>query len=75
MEGRKALQLFARQERTRGVLYPQNNKKNANNMTYVLLRTWRPFFGGTWDPSTVTVAVLFPGPTRRPRNRHLSQCS
>jgi len=29
----------------------------------------------TWDPSTVTIAVLSPGRTRRPTTRHLSQCS
>jgi len=45
-------------------------------MTFVLLRTWRPFFGrGDVGTSTVTIAVLCPGLTRRPRTRHLSQCS
>ena len=51
-------------------------KKNASNMTFVSFAPGAPaLVAETWDASTVTIAVLSPGLTRRPRTRHLSQCS
>ena len=54
-----------------------SESENTSNMTFVFLHTWQGARceAETWDPSTVTIAVLSPGCTRRPRTRHLSHCS
>jgi len=54
----------------------RTKKKNASNLTHICFAPGsRSLVAETWDPSTVTIAVLSPGRTRRPRTRHLSQCS
>jgi len=67
--------LSARRERTRGVRNPQNQKTPVTLPLFCFAPGVPSLVTETWDPSTVTIAALSPGRTRRPRTRHLSQCS
>jgi len=67
--------LFAPRDRTRGVRYPQNLKTPVIWLLFCFAPGTPTLVAETWDPSTVTIAVLSPGRNRRPRTRHLSHCS